>query len=356
MAVSRAPMVLGFKPDDTTSTEKPLALAQAFLTVRNQTNRRTSALTAWDSAVIRFMTWLSESHVRATDWQNVTREIVLEYRQSLKTKAANTQRLYLNPICQTSRYWADVRGYRDVARNLKLSHCLKTSPPEVDLGEILSLLDWLRDFRGIEKRSGTSLDFSRLEIGIALQGLAGLRVTEALRLTLQDVDLKNGTVSIGGETKNSYSQRIIPLPERAIEALKRVVTAHPCPAGTLPIVMTVCGAHYAHHNHYRNAVERALATWCRVTERSKPAWKVKDLRNLVPTLAVLNGFYGESVEQYLGHSPRGVTARHYLPRLATISGEVFKSGVVGHIDAAVTTYYRKLAAQTEQPQQRQASA
>jgi len=356
MAIARAPIILGFKPDDTTSTDEPLPIGQAFLTARNQTNRRASSLIDWDASATRFMTWLSGTHLRAKDWQNVTREIVLEYRQFLKSKAANTQRIYLNPICQTSRYWADVRGYRDVARNLKLSHCLKTAPAEVDLPEILSLLDWLRDFRGKEKKSGKILDFSRLEIGIALQALAGLRVTEVLRLTFQHVDLRHGTVCIDGETKNSYSARIIPVPKRAMEALQRVVTVHPCPASSYPVMTTVLGTPYAHHNHYRNAVERALETWCRETGKTRPAWKVKDLRNLVPTLAVLKGFYGETVEQFLGHSPRGVTARHYLPRLATLGKGVFRSGVVCHIDAAVTTYYNQLSRENQQPEQNQASA
>ena len=47
--------------------------------------------------------------------------------------------------------------------------------------------------------------------------------------------------------------------------------------------------------------------------------KSKDLRNCLPTFAVMQGLLNDVWEQYLGHAPRTVTARHYIPRLASAS-------------------------------------
>ena len=37
------------------------------------------------------------------------------------------------------------------------------------------------------------------------------------------------------------------------------------------------------------------------------------------TLGALRGFAGDALEQYVGHAPRTVTARNYIPRLSSAS-------------------------------------
>lgn len=71
------------------------------------------------------------------------------------------------------------------------------------------------------------------------------------------------------------------------------------------------------------------------------------------TLAALRGFGGDVLEQYVGHVPRSVTARHYLPRLASASiGEaaeldhqmdVFRRLVIDNVEREITAAATKLA-------------
>ena len=75
------------------------------------------------------------------------------------------------------------------------------------------------------------------------------------------------------------------------------------------------------------------------------SWAPKDLRNALPTFAVTKGIHGFLWEQYVGHSPKGVTDRHYIPRLASVSwGEIealdrqmdlFRTHVIEPIDREI---------------------
>jgi hypothetical protein len=66
--------------------------------------------------------------------------------------------------------------------------------------------------------------------------------------------------------------------------------------------------------NYGKHILAALKNW-----NAKIEWKAKDLRNCLPTFAVVNGQLNDVWEQYIGHAPRSITARHYIPRLASIS-------------------------------------
>ncbi len=68
-------------------------------------------------------------------------------------------------------------GFQDVAAGIGTSNKLLHPPAEVHLEDVADFLDWLR------------IDEPRLEVGAALQGLAGLQLQEATRLTWQKVDL-----------------------------------------------------------------------------------------------------------------------------------------------------------------------
>ena len=50
-----------------------------------------------------------------------------------------------------------------------------------------------------------------------------------------------------------------------------------------------------------------------------PLCSPRNLRNCLPTFAVMSGLLSDVWEQYLGHAPRSITARHYIPRLASAS-------------------------------------
>ena len=77
----------------------------------------------------------------------------------------------------------------------------------------------------------------------------------------------------------------------------------------------------------------------------KVGWKPKDLRNCLPTFAVMAGRQSDFWEQYSGRAPRTVYACHYVPKLTTVSmGEheslsrqmaFFRFHVVDHLNKAI---------------------
>ena len=56
---------------------------------------------------------------------------------------------------------------------------------------------------------------------------AGLALLEVIRLTWSKVDLDRGLVEVSGEVKNPYRNRVIPLPQRVMDALRRAYQARP---------------------------------------------------------------------------------------------------------------------------------
>jgi len=210
----------------------------------------------------------------------------------------------------------------DVAAGIKLSNELKNPTEAIYLQDVLGFLDWLKE-RGE----------ASIEAGVALGALAGLRMFEVLALRWSKLDLDRALVETG--TKNSYSHRVIPVAGRVVEALRRTEgTLRPAkevidPDGG-PVIASPLGTPYdqgkdSWHN-YSKRVRAALADYTAHlnAERAKSggkakvhlAWQVKNFRNVLPTLATIRGFESATLEQYLGHSAKGVTAQHYVPRLA----------------------------------------
>ncbi|HUT24724.1 MAG TPA: hypothetical protein VM492_10310 [Sumerlaeia bacterium] len=71
---------------------------------------------------------------------------------------------------------------------------------------------------------------------------------------------------------------------------------------------------YGAWSAYSRALARQMRNW-----NPRATWSPKDLRNALPTWATTNGCRDDLWEQCLGHAPEGVTARHYVPRLASVS-------------------------------------
>ena len=212
----------------------------------------------------------------------------------------------LQPICQTSGYLHREYGFVNFAERLGIGSKLATTPPMVCLEDVVRFCDHVRDKN------------LRLEVGVCLQGLAGLQLQEATRLTWNKVDLENGLVEISGEVKNEYRNRVIPVCQRVLEALRRVFEARP--RGKVQIVaesVLVSSKGFCYGNawhNYSKEVSAAIREW-----NLNLDWKPKDPRNCLPTFAVMTEMQSDVWEQYIGHAPHSVTARHYIPRLAALS-------------------------------------
>ena len=178
-------------------------------------------------------------------------------------------------------------------------------------------------------------------MGAALQGLAGLRMTEALRLTWHRVDLERGLIEISGEVKNVYSTRVIPVCQRVLESLRGIANVD---GTTGPVIRSPKGCSFAQGrrswNNYSHRLSRAMREW-----NPQINWTPKDLRNCLPTFTLNQGIHSMVWEQYLGHSPKSVTARHYIPRITSVSDgerealqkqmDLFRNQVIDPLEAMI---------------------
>jgi site-specific recombinase XerC len=333
MALKEAPMTAGL-----VVVERPreIRIVDAFNEVLAQTKRGEKSRHDWNYYVRRFLGWLAKHYRDAVYWHLLNRQIVREYLATYDGKSATMRRLSLQPICQTSGYLHREYGLVNFAERLGIGSKLEKTPCEVYIEDVTDFLDYLQK------------NEPRLEVGAALQGLAGLQLQEATRLTWDRVDLNLRLVEISGDVKNVYRNRVIPVAKRVHDALRR---ANALRNGGDSKVMAVRGhvllskkgfPYGKWWENYTKEVLRALRKW-----NPKIAWKPKDLRNCLPTFAVTHGLQSDVWEQYIGHVPRSVTAKHYIPRLASGSlGEsnaldrqmqLFRFHVTEQVDRAVAT-------------------
>lgn len=342
-AVKRAPIVMGWKGMQLVDLER-FTLAEAFNATLRASRRSESSRGDWAVAVRRFMVWLGENSPRVLYWDLVSRDAVRTYLEELEGKglAANSRRLAVQPLIQTSRFMTRERGAPNDLSDLSPGAVLATPTESVFLVDLVSLLEWQRVYRPDH------------EVGTALCGLAGLRVSEALGLTWDRVDLEEGLVQIV-RGKNEYSDRTIPVAGRVVDALKRARTAIARPRGIIDlyghVVLNGDGEPFEGTMPYRKRFIRGRKQW-----NPRLTWSPKDLRKCLPTFGAMEGFWSPVCEQYIGHAAKGVTAKYYVPKIAVSSqGEhealkdamgVFRDRVVRHIDQAVAAAIMNLSHET----------
>jgi hypothetical protein len=69
-----------------------------------------------------------------------------------------------------------------------------------------------------------------------------------------------------------------------------------------------------HPHNYAKQVGQAIRG-----RNSRLDWQPKDLRNCLPQFAKEQGLLGAVWEEYIGHSPQGVTETYYISRLSALS-------------------------------------
>lgn len=233
----------------------------------------------------------------------MTRQIIREYLGTFEGRSENHKRISMQPVLQTSGFMHREYGFPNIGERMGISGKLKTLPKTVYIEDVIAFCDFLRDQN------------SHLEVGAALQGLAGLQVLEALRLTWKNVEIQRGLIEVTGEVKNEYRNRVIPVTGRVLEALRRADERRRARQGRIQsiaenVLVGAKGEAYVEYQSYCRQLRAALKRW-----NSSIDWAPKDLRNCLPTFAKLEGIHGTIWEQYIGHSPGTVTDRHYVPRL-----------------------------------------
>jgi len=318
-ALRMAPAVAGL------STPAPslptIPLEDAFAGALAASRRGPTARADWAVAVRSFARWLVDVHPRVGTWNQLSRAIVADYADSLRADLSpNGQRMRVQPLQQTDTHMAERHGFPRLTEGLRVSRALAKPTAIVHLADVLALVAALP---------------SRLAVGAALQGLAGLRVQEAFRLTWDRVDLRRGLVEISGAVKTDWSARVIPICSTVANLLRSAPRAAARPIGAEQVLLG-----YQTWGGYSQTLTAAIREW-------NPAitWASKDLRNCLPTFAEMRGLRNGLWEQYLGHAPKDVSARHYIPRLATVSAgdehekagqmDLFRDQVVTPLEAAI---------------------
>ena len=294
-----------------TSEEPDLTVAEAFVRMIGSRNIKAETRYHYRQFASYFCSWLEQER-GITEWKQIAFEDVHAYIASLVTseKAAKTISHYMEPVRFTSRWlsqmWPD--EYRDFCAGLRipsdtrrLFYYKDQQPPGyLTIAEVCDLLDWIGEHHP---------HADVLRPGVALQGLCGLQLQEALRLTAPQVDLDLKTITIEGEVKNHWRVRRLPVPALVMEILRRSIQT------TSPDDLRIVRYQGVHWKAYSSLVTGALDKWSGGRRPIPP----KDLRNTLPTEATNGGWAGYFLNRYLGHSPQSMAERHY-------HGEVSRKG------------------------------
>lgn len=294
MAIDEMPVIAGYAPARKT---RLLLLSEAFNLTLRQARRGEKSAFDWRDAVVHFINWLDDNHCTVLHWNQLSRSLLTEYLDSIQKNGRplsdSMRRARLQPIIQTDGFVSREFGFPRIAEALHIGTSMVHETPAVYLADVLSLLDHLRTHA------------PALEPLAALQGLAGIRLQEAYRLTWDKIDLVRGLIEISGQTKNEFSQRIIPICSRAAQSLH---TANIIPIGSAPLT------DHPTWQKYSIALAAEIHAW-----NPKITWTPKDLRKALPNFFASEGLANDLTEQYIGHAPKTVTARHYVARLGSIS-------------------------------------
>lgn len=253
--------------------------------------------------------WFGQFYPTITLWRQVTLEMLRQFFEWSKAGVGHStlsMRLYI--VRATSRHMAAMHGCPDVATLLKVS--IRRNPMEeretaqrkiLTPYQVRAMLHVLREIR------------PDAYAVCSLQALAGLRVTEALYLTRDDVSPLNHTVTIRDndwhETKNTHSSRIIPVIPAVIEAIQYAQAK----------IWTVRGLLFqtTRENPWTaTAWSPRMREWFdKIVEKTgdqafngyHPRW----LRAAFSNAVLSEGVDRDTVKRYMGHAPEDTLGRHY---------------------------------------------
>jgi len=264
-----------------------------------------------------------EAYARFQFGRGCSRKSVLHYLELIRIA---DRWVSLNEPALGNRVWMDFHLPKNLGKTLRYSERKRRSYLPISM--LVDLLFWLRDHK-----FETSL-----KPGVALQGLCGLQLQEALRLTWD----RAGTITIEEDrrhdplvagVKNEHRVRMLPLPRLVHQILSDLAQIDPRRKGPDLVIEVPNSKAYSHR------VNRMFLDW-------NPAHRIppKDLRNTLPTEAEKGGWMSIWVRRYFGHAPATIIERAYLVEQAVDEGieegsdlffENLRKEVVTHIDEAV---------------------
>ena len=285
-------------------THRRFLISDAMAQEEKHAASRRGPATAKNSVYMKeyFLKWMESRRPGVRFWDQLTPEVADAY---LEEYPGRSKRHAFRPIQSTARFMARRHAVVNRFDGYSVYQSAPETPVEVHLSDVTDFLEWLE-----ENSERTFV------VGASLQSLCSLRLQETLRLTWRDIDLERALLQVQGEVKNHYSARVIPVPRLATVALERAWDAHKV-GGVVdlagPVVPSPTGKPYTgtSWSNYAKRLGKLIRAW-----NKEIGWRPKDLRNAIQQLAATIGKGDDPVwEQYVGHAPRTVAAKHYLAKL-----------------------------------------
>src|SRR6266849_4570413 len=177
-------------------------------------NKSTLTLTAYKTDLMQFFNWLAENDVTVTIPGQVTRGHVNEYLAFLSSQGRSG--------VTRARKLAALKSFFVY---LKDEHIIVSSPTDTihmpnkeRKRKVVLRPDEYS--RMLSEAGGNTRDFSILQLFLQ----TGIRVSELIAITLEDLDIQNHVLKVHGK---GNKEREIPLEKKSVQALKSWLTVRP---------------------------------------------------------------------------------------------------------------------------------
>lgn len=211
----------------------------------------------------------------------------------------------MQPVTMTSRYMEqqDPATYRRLMIThaaLTIRRPAKNYLTREQLEDLLAIARAEKQGVNPHKNCPKDCPAPQAEILLLLCGYCGLRISEAGKLQIKDIDAKRATVSIS-DGKNEYSDRVIPVPRCIAERVLKLASGRtwlfPNEEGTAPQA-----------NAKDTVSKRVFAIYKRggITGLAP-----RDLRKTFSNLCAKAGVADSIAQAYMGQRPNSVYAAHY---------------------------------------------
>lgn len=209
-----------------TSSTPSIPIHQALQEAIANTTANDATQTNYRHQAGQITAWFASTYPKIEHWHQVTLEMLRRYADHCQeTCAPATTRLRAYLLRAASHHMAAVYNQPDIAALWRVRIRRKPMQEQANdtrkvlkarhLGNLLSAMEII----------GKESCFSPIYLPIcAVQALAGLRVTEALALSRDDIDWCNAHITIKDkpwhQTKNTQSHRTIPVTKMVMEILE----------------------------------------------------------------------------------------------------------------------------------------
>lgn len=255
----------------------------------------------------RFLKWLEDAYPNIQTWGQLLPVHVKDYLLYCQRKgyAYDTIRQRLYVVRMTARYMSSnyPERYRLITQDLRLKRDRKPEIRYLTQEQLQGYLGFLRE------------RYPDIYPIAMLQGLAGLRILEAINLRDQDIDFPNATITITEtprhKPKTLDSYRVIPIARPVVEAIQAAIKRRKI----VPVegyIFVHCRGEPWSMDGICGKLKRCLRDYAQVARNpSIAAVRPHELRATFVTMMRCLGVGDRSVKRYIGHTLGDVLGEHY---------------------------------------------